>query len=438
MKNVKNSIYGVINALVFPILMLLATPILLNTLGVEGYATWILVNSVVASLAVVNFGGGDVIIKFISSSRGVGGSKNSSEEVFSTVFVFQALAVLVIYILFFIVAPFLTQYIASANLLTFLDILYFAIPVFFVKQLEDLLYSFLSGFEEFGRGTAMSSISNALFLVTQIIIAIYTQSVKDIFIGALAVSILLFLFQFIYIKRIHKDNISFNKASVGVAKSLLSFGGWNWLSSLASIPKGHSDKWLISGLLGLKTFGVYSIGVLVFNQLHTIIGSSIWWIFPGISKENSDKKLLVKKYWKLSFYVALVSIFTSVILTNLDFLFELWLGQEFYQNSQYYIGTFLLILPVFTINLVFHVYFLGLGLVKCKFFTETLSLMIKVVTIWLVIGVFNVEEWVLFFMVFIAIEYIVYSAIISRNLPIKFTHLVVFLLLQIAIVFLRI
>jgi len=436
-KSVKNSIYGVTNALVFPVLMLLATPVLLNTLGVEGYATWVLVNSVVASLAIVNFGGGDIIVKFISSARG-GNSKNSSKEVFSTVFVFQAFAVLVIYILFLIVAPFLAQYVASANLLTFLDILYFAIPVFFVKQLEDLLYSFLSGFEEFGRGTAMSSISNALFLVAQIIIAIYTQSVKDIFIGALAVSVLLFLFQFMYIKKIHKDNISFDKASVGVAKSLLGFGGWNWLSSLASIPKGHSDKWLISGLLGLKTFGVYSIGVLIFNQLHTIIGSSIWWIFPGISKKSSNKKLLVEKYWKLSFYVALVSIFSSIILTNLDFLFELWLGQDFYQNSQYYISTFLLILPVFTINLVFHVYFLGLGLVKQQFFTEAFSLAAKVITIWLVISVFNIKEWVLFFIVFIAIEYIIYSVIISRNLPIKFIHLVVFLLLQVAIVFLRI
>lgn len=437
MKSVKNSIYGVTNALVFPILMLLATPVLLNSLGIEGYATWILINSVVASLAVVNFGGGDIIIKFISSGRG-GGDKNSSKEVFSTVFVFQLFVMSVIYVLFLIITPFTVQYIASNNLLIFVNILYFAIPVFFIKQLEDLLYSFLSGYEQFGHGTAISSISNILFISTQIVIAVLTQSVEDVFFGALIVSTLLFLPQFIYVKKMHKDNISFNGANINTAKSLLSFGGWNWMSSLASIPKGHSDKWLVSGLLGLKTFGIYSIGVLVFNQLHTIIGSSIWWIFPGISREQSNKKYLVKKYWKLSFYVGAISLFSSVVLMNFDFLFELWLGQEFYQSSQYYINTFLLMLPVFVINLVFHVYFLGLGLVKQKFFTETASLMVKVATIWLVIDVFDIEEWVLFFMVFIAIEYIIYSAIISKNLPIKFIHLIAFLLLQVAIVFARI
>ena len=417
--------------------MLLATPVLLNSLGIEGYATWILINSVVASLAVVNFGGGDIIIKFISSGRG-GGDKNSSKEVFSTVFVFQLFVMSVIYVLFLIITPFTVQYIASNNLLIFVNILYFAIPVFFIKQLEDLLYSFLSGYEQFGHGTAISSISNILFISTQIVIAVLTQSVEDVFFGALIVSTLLFLPQFIYVKKMHKDNISFNGANINTAKSLLSFGGWNWMSSLASIPKGHSDKWLVSGLLGLKTFGIYSIGVLVFNQLHTIIGSSIWWIFPGISREQSNKKYLVKKYWKLSFYVGAISLFSSVVLMNFDFLFELWLGQEFYQSSQYYINTFLLMLPVFVINLVFHVYFLGLGLVKQKFFTETASLMVKVATIWLVIDVFDIEEWVLFFMVFIAIEYIIYSAIISKNLPIKFIHLIAFLLLQVAIVFARI
>jgi O-antigen/teichoic acid export membrane protein len=172
--------------------------------------------------------------------------------------------------------------------------------------------------------------------------------------------------------------------------------------------------------------------------LHTIIGSSIWWIFPGISKDSSNKKSLVKKYWKLTFYVGTISFFSSIILINLDFLFEIWLGKEFYKDSQYYINTFLLIFPVFTINLVFHVYFLGLGLVKHKFFTEVASLAVKVVTIWLVVDVFNIKEWVLFFMVFIAIEYIIYSAILSKNLPIKFIHLIAFLLLQVAIVFARI
>ena len=389
MQNIRNSIYGVIDALVLPVLMLIATPALLRSLGVEGYGTWVLINSMVASLAIISFGG-DIIIKFVSSRRG-GVGKDTVGEVFGTVFVFQLLAMLVIYTLFLVVEPFVSQYAIHSSLPMLLDILYFAIPVFFVKQLESLLYSFLSGYEKFGHGTVISGISNVLFISSQIITAIYTQSVESVFIVALLVSVVLFLPQFLFVKITYRDDIILKKANINTAKNILSFGGWNWMSSLASIPKGHSDKWIISGLLGLKTFGIYSIGVLVFNQLHTIIGSSIWWVFPGISKKSLDKEALVKKYWKLTSYVFIAGILCSVILTNLDFLFQLWLGSEAYQNSRYYIDTFLLILPVFTINLVFHVYFLGLGLVKQKFFTELASLVIKSITIWLVISVFKIE-----------------------------------------------
>jgi len=436
LQNIRNSIYGVVDALVLPVLMLIATPILLKSLGVGGYGTWVLINSLVASLAIVSFGG-DIIIKFISSNR-EHDKGDTAGAIFGTVFVFQLLAMLAIYLCFLIFAPFISQYFAAEGFLTLLSILYFAIPVFFVKQLEGLLYSFLSGYEKFGQGTTISSISNAIFILTQILTAIYTQSVEKIFISALVVSVVLFLSQFLLIKIFYKNDIVLSKANINTAKSILSFGGWNWLSSLASIPKGHSDKWIVSGLLGLNTFGIYSIGVLVFNQLHTIIGSSIWWVFPGISRESSNQKALVEKYWKLTLYVFIAGISSSILLTNLDFLFELWLGLEIYQNSRYYIDTFLLILPVFTINLVFHVYFLGLGLVKPKFFTEITSFVIKSITIWLVVSVFNIKEWVLFFMVFIAIEYLIYSAIISRKLPIRFLHLAAFLLLQILIVFARI
>ncbi len=437
MKNIKKSIYGVTDALVLPILMLVAMPVFLSYLGVTGFATWVLINSVVATLSVFNFGGTEVITKFISSYRG-GNVKHTTNDVFSTVFFFQAMVLLVIYGLFLITAPFINQLIASDNLLRFVDILYFVVPMFFFKQSEQLLYAFLRGFEQFGRVMVVSTISKVLFLSVQIVVAIQTESIKDVFFGALIISALLFLLQVVYIKALHGNGISFSGANVKTAKSLLNFGGWNWLSSLVTMLKGESDKWLVSGLLGLKTFGIYSIGILVFNQLYAIVVWSVYWVFPSISKGGDDKAILASRYWKLLFSVSILSIFISVTLENLGALFELWLGVEFYQSSQYYISTFLILFPVFTMTIASYLYLLGLGLVKQKFFTDAIVLIVKIVTIWLVIDVFKIEEWALFFMVFISVEYIIYSIIISRNLPINFVYLITFFLLQVIIVLIRI
>jgi len=437
MKNIIKSAYGAIDSLTAPILMLVVTPIFLNYLGVEGYATWVLINSVIASLSVFNFGGTDVIVKFVSSGRG-GNNKGIAREVFSAVFVIQLIILSAIYVLFLIIEPIASQYVTSGNLLVFIDILYVAIPIFLIKQSEQLLYAFFRGYEQFGHTVIMSGTSKVLFFTFQALIAIFTKSITGVFYGALIVSMSLFLIQVFYIKMVHKDNISFSGASVRNAKLLLNFGGWNWLSSVTSMLMMQSDKWLVSGLIGLKTFGLYSIGVLIFNQLKAVVGTSFYWVFPEISKDSLDKKILAKKYWKLLFYVCIISLIISIFLSNLSGLFRLWLGDRAYQDSQYYINTFLLLFPLFTLNIISHLYLLGLGLVRQKFFADVVSLSAKLITIYLVISVFNVKEWVLFFMVFIAIEFIAYAVIISKNLPIRLVFLILFLLLQMVIVFIRI
>jgi len=437
MKSIKNSIYGVFGSLATPVLMLFTIPIFLGSLEIEGYATWVLINSIIASLAIFNFGGSTVVTKFVSLNRGDNDEKNVG-EIFSTVFFFQSIVVIVIYTFFLIIAPILVRFIVSDNLLVFVNILYIAIPIFFIKQSEMILHAFLNGYEQFGHVAILSITSKILFFSTQVLLAIATKSILDVFYGALIVSMLFFWMQVFYIKRMYKNSLVFTRVNIKTAKSLLNFGSWNWLSSLASMLRVDCDKWIVSGLLGLKTFGVYSIGVLVFNQIYHVIGSSVYWIFSEVSKERLSKKILVKKYWKLLFYVCIISLVVSFSLTNLDFLFELWLGNKAYQDSRYYLDTFLLLLPVFTLNIASSIYIPGLGLVKYRFFADMVSLVAKVITIWLVISVFDIKQWILFFIVFIAVEFITYAIIISKNLPIKITHLIMFFLLQVGIVWIRV
>ena len=125
-------------------------------------------------------------------------------------------------------------------------------------------------------------------------------------------------------------------------------------------------------------------------------------------------------------------------MIKFNFLFQLWLGEEFFQNSKYYINTFLLLFPVFALSIISSLYLLGLGLVKYEFFVNAVTFFAKVITIWAVIDVFKVEDWVMFFLLFIVVEFIAYAIIISKKLSIKFTYLISFLLLQVVIVFARI
>ena len=101
MKDIKNSYYSVIDALTIPVLMLLATPIFIDHLGIESYGIWMLVNSIVASLSIVNIGGIDTIIKYVSFYRGKN-NKAGIGEVFSSIFILQVLLLILLTLVFFI------------------------------------------------------------------------------------------------------------------------------------------------------------------------------------------------------------------------------------------------------------------------------------------------------------------------------------------------
>src|ERR1035437_4892595 len=65
-KNISNAAWSSIEAIIYPALMLVATPIFIQRLGVELYGIWMLVNTIVASIGILNVGLGDATIKFVT------------------------------------------------------------------------------------------------------------------------------------------------------------------------------------------------------------------------------------------------------------------------------------------------------------------------------------------------------------------------------------
>lgn len=425
------SFYGMADAAISPVLMLIATPIFLTYLGVEGYAIWVLINSIIASLSLFNFGANDVLIKYISL-----GLIDENKKVLSTIFFIQTFVVLFIYFCFLVGVYFFSESITK-NSVQIVSILYIALPIFFIKQFEQSLYAFYKGHEMFGHVALFSTVSKFLFFSAQVLLAITTRSIYDVFLAGLVISIILLVVQMIYMKKTHKDAVFFQSASIKKAKSMIFFGGWNWLSSIASILNSHSDKWIIVALLGLETFGFYSLGILILNQLHNIAASSVAWIFPEISNRKNNGQLLSERYWRLMLAVIVGSYIVSLLLMQSSFLFEWWLNTETYASAKLYIDIFLIIFPVFTLSIVSYFYLLGLGLVKEKFYSDVLVLASKVLILYFVIMNFEIDKWPLVFLIFISIQFISYSRIICKNIPIKIEYLYSLLLLQLSVAFFR-
>jgi O-antigen/teichoic acid export membrane protein len=225
-----------------------------------------------------------------------------------------------------------------------------------------------------------------------------------------------YFIQMIVIKKIHINAVFFFSANLTTLRNVYSYGFWNWLASLTAIITVHLDKWLITALLGLETFGYYSIGILLFNQVYNVLASSVSWVFPKIAKGELNLRDAKRIFYSLTYYILAATLLISFIVSGFPRIFVLWLGEESYSNSRFYIESFSIILPVFTLSTVSYYYILAVGQVKEKFIIDIVTLFLKVLVLYLFIYLWDFEYWPYSFLIFLTFQALSYFIVIERKL----------------------
>src|SRR5688500_489171 len=65
----RNSIWTFLEFALYPLLMIIATPVFINRLGIEMYGLWMLINTITLAINALNIGVGDTNIRLISKYR---------------------------------------------------------------------------------------------------------------------------------------------------------------------------------------------------------------------------------------------------------------------------------------------------------------------------------------------------------------------------------
>jgi O-antigen/teichoic acid export membrane protein len=95
-KNLWNATWSSLDAVVYPTLMLLSTPIFINKLGVELYGLWMFINTIIASIGILNIGLGDATVKFISKYLVEGNRHKINKVIEATYAVYLVLCIVVL------------------------------------------------------------------------------------------------------------------------------------------------------------------------------------------------------------------------------------------------------------------------------------------------------------------------------------------------------
>ncbi len=396
--NTINSISSVIESIVAPAIMLLMVPLFLNSLGSESFAIWILVNSFVASLMALSFGGGNTIIKYISDQR------YKDNILFSSIFIFQILILLILSAVFICISIILEEFFEN-NLFSYTN---YIIAIFIIKQLESLNYSFCKGKERYDISSILSSSAKIVFLGTQLIVLIYTNDLNLVFEYAIIAAFIIYIIQIIILKKLYSDFKLFHSFNISNIKLILSYSIWNWYLSLVGIIFSNFDKWLVGIVMGFEILGYYAVAVLFFNQTYMIINSLVAWFFPMVSRKGMTSEIAYL-YNTLTKGIALLTIFSSLLLINFNQLFIFWLGADNYNLSSQSIYLFICLLPAFSLRIIPHFMLLARGQVRKKFFYDVLALFVRAIIGIFVLNYYGMNVLIAGFLIDMIITIILYN-----------------------------
>ena len=358
---IKNSTWTFLELTLYPVLMIVATPIFIKKLGIEQYGLWMLVSTITIGINALNIGVGDTNIRLISKYRAEGDTEKISRVFnynFSLSLFLCVVAVfvgVVFYKLNFIALFYKCNDYRFAN-----TILLLACFASGLKLIEIAIVSVFKAFERFDINSKLILLSKNSVMIANLALVVLNFDLVSIFVTTLGINLVNVFIQLIVLynyeqKLIKMPTFIFLREKL----EFLNYNFWYWLQSVVALLGFMADKLVVAYFTDVKTMGYYSIGSLIGTQIHNFFLAFGGFIFPRVSFKLAANASIEHLYFLSRAIVALLgwSIIGFLILFG-DIIFKLWLGYDTFINSIYFIklylvfeaGMLLIIVPFYFIN----------------------------------------------------------------------------------------
>ena len=387
-----NSVFSIFDTLLLPLIMVMVTPFFIDSLGVEKYGIWMFINSIVVALSFINIGGADTVIKYVSLYNRHN-DKEKIRQVFATVFWVQFFTVVFLSFISIFIFNYYNQIVGyfklDVGVIPYNSLLLFGVLVFFVKMVEQIVFSYFKGYERYDISSSLSIFSKLSLILVQVGVVYFGGGLENIFFASLMISIFCLLFEIAIL--VVKDNKLFLKRyfKLEMFKEVFVFTKWAWVLSIVGTASNQIDRWLVGSLTSMTLFGYYSVALLVFNNVHAVFASAVGWIFPKVSY-NAEQDYIYKYYKILQCCLLSASMIVSFVLFYSTPLFTWWLGEINYNNSKLYINSMVVLLPLFSLSIVPYYMIKGAGLIKYNFLTELITFLLRLFLMMVLYSYFGV------------------------------------------------
>ncbi len=368
-RDAKNAFYNVLNYLSQPLLLLVATPIVVRNLGLEMFGIWAVVNGVGWGFAALGLGIGDAATKYIAACRGRSDYPGAARVFEATLSLSITTAIAgggIVLLAANLIARYAFRMEAGDYALAAAAVRAGAV-LLALRWIEAAYTSTLSAYERYDVSARVCITIKALAIISMVVLALYHYGVVAILLSTAGWT---FLGLWLLAWQVRKldSHMSFLPAvDLAEWRRLASFGAFSSIQSIANIIFTQADRLIIGATIGPAAAGAYSICLQLVQPIQTICVQAFNFVFPRISHkteagEHADAKHFARNMLTIS--ASLTLLLSLPLLLAGKQLLSLYMGAEF-ANANYSILPVLTIaFAIVSISVVPYYVLLGTGQVR--------------------------------------------------------------------------
>ena len=358
----KHSVWGVLDAALYPAIYMAMVPMMILGLGTEAFGLWIVLNTLMTTLQLFNLNIGLTTVKQLAACAGRKDYEGTNRMLSAILTVTISLLLLVTLIggVISLVQPrwnFLGIGAATAGNVTACILLSALITG--LKYLDQVFQSVLKGHELFRLAAILNLVNRCGLLLLNVLLAISGASIITLLFANLVYTIVYLLIHWLFIRR----SLSFIRFSLRPRReeigAVLSFSVWPWLQSIIVVIAFQTDRFWVSSHSGLEAVSAYGLVATMFNHIHMIFIAMAAWILPRISGmvEQGDNPGEIYGQVRGLLFAVVVSGLLLFYYAS-PFLFRVWVGAPMAATMAPYIKAFTVfellfaytIMPFFYLN----------------------------------------------------------------------------------------
>lgn len=356
--------WSLADQLAAPLIALALVPYMLRNMGVEQYGIWVLCTSFLVLMPFVSLGSSAALIKEISQRR-----HNSQQAMLERLLRCSVAIALyggmVSMLAAWTVAPLLPLKVLEGDVNSS-ELVALTVMVIAVSEIDNLFASGLRGLERFDLAAQIELAGRTVWAIAILIVTAMAESAAAILLVTLGITSLKAGVKAWVLQRLLQPRkpVWWPEFSRSEARTLLSFGGWSLIHSLAGLLFLSADRWLIAARLGATSLATYNI-CLQFAQISfTLLSAGLQIIVPIVGRalgSGNVESLLRHGLRAASLAAAACLVVPAIFAVFGQVILAHWISPAFATDNIDLALLLLLAFGVMCVNIPSHFMLTGLG-----------------------------------------------------------------------------